>query len=401
MEELATLARSAGADVIDQSIQRRGRVDAATLIGSGKVTEAQAQARMHAIDLVIVDNELTPTQQRNLERELETKVIDRTQLILDIFAARARTREGQLQVELAQLNYLLPRLAGHGVEMSRLGGGIGTRGPGETQLETDRRKIHRRIKSIERDLSKFARADRFSGVNASPFRSPPFRWWVTRTRASRRFSTGSQARTCSRISACSQRSTRQCGTSLCRRIAGRCSATRSVHPQPADDAVQAFRSTLEEVTEAELLLHVVDASSPSAAEQTARVYEVLAEIGARDTPQILVLNKMDLMPEGDFDVETAAQRILSDSDHQGPARAIGVSARSGEGLDRLLALVDRTLSLDPVALARFRFPASEGAALHLLHERARVLTTRYDGEVCEVEAEAPESVRRRLKDYLG
>jgi GTP-binding protein HflX len=141
LDELKVLAESAGAIVSDQILQNRPALDPATLIGSGKVTELAARVAAEEIDAVIVDRELTPTQLRNLERQLHCKVLDRTQLILDIFASRARTREGQLQVELAQLNYLLPRLTGRGAQMSRLGGGIGTRGPGETQLETDRRRI--------------------------------------------------------------------------------------------------------------------------------------------------------------------------------------------------------------------------------------------------------------------
>ncbi|HYZ86036.1 MAG TPA: GTPase HflX, partial [Bryobacteraceae bacterium] len=154
LEELVVLTESAGGEVVDRSIQMRDAPDAATLIGSGKVDEIHAKVRSLEADLVVFDRDLTPTQQRNLDRRLECKVLDRTQLILDIFAARARTREGQLQVELAQLNYLLPRLAGRGIEMSRLGGGIGTRGPGETQLETDRRRIYTRIRNIEEDLEK-------------------------------------------------------------------------------------------------------------------------------------------------------------------------------------------------------------------------------------------------------
>ena len=154
LEELAVLAATAGATVADRSIQTLPRANAATLIGSGKVDELKTQVHFHDASVVIFDQELTPTQQRNLEKALDVKVLDRTQLILDIFARRARTREGQLQVELAQLNYLLPRLTGHGAAMSRLGGGIGTRGPGETKLETDRRRIHQRIQAIERGLER-------------------------------------------------------------------------------------------------------------------------------------------------------------------------------------------------------------------------------------------------------
>src|SRR5579862_2051177 len=152
MEELAALAGTAGARVAERVIQSRPRRDPSTLIGSGKVEELKALLHFHEATTVIFDSELTPTQQRNLEKALGAKVLDRTQLILDIFARRARTREGRLQVELAQLNYLLPRLTGRGIEMSRLGGGIGTRGPGETQLETDRRRIARRIKKIDQEL---------------------------------------------------------------------------------------------------------------------------------------------------------------------------------------------------------------------------------------------------------
>lgn len=152
LDELAELAASAGAVVIDRVLQTRAAPEAATLIGSGKVQEIAATVKSSAVDVVIIERDLSPTQQRNLEKLLDARVIDRTQLILDIFATRARTREGRLQVELAQLNYLLPRLSGRGVEMSRLGGGIGTRGPGETQLETDRRRIARRIRKIEEEL---------------------------------------------------------------------------------------------------------------------------------------------------------------------------------------------------------------------------------------------------------
>ncbi len=154
IEELAALALSAGAEVAESIIQTRPRAEAATLVGSGKVEELKGKIHLHDATVVIFDRELTPTQQRNLEKALDTKVLDRTQLILDIFARRARTKEGQLQVELAQLNYLLPRLTGHGAAMSRLGGGIGTRGPGETKLETDRRRIHQRIQAIGKDLER-------------------------------------------------------------------------------------------------------------------------------------------------------------------------------------------------------------------------------------------------------
>ena len=170
LAELASLAATAGVLVGESQIQSRARVDSATQIGSGKVEELKALIHLHEADVVIFDRELTPTQQRNLERALDVKVLDRTQLILDIFARRARTREGQLQVELAQLNYLLPRLTGHGAAMSRLGAGIGSRGPGETKLETDRRRIHQRIHAIERGSGAGARRTR-DAAPAAPGRA--------------------------------------------------------------------------------------------------------------------------------------------------------------------------------------------------------------------------------------
>ncbi|MBV9308453.1 MAG: GTPase HflX, partial [Acidobacteriaceae bacterium] len=170
LQELATLAESAGATVVERTIQTRRALDSATLVGSGKVAEIKQRVEADDINTVIFDNELTPTQLRNLERRLNTKVVDRTQLILDIFARRARTREGQLQVELAQLNYLLPRLAGRGTQMSRLGGGIGTRGPGETQLETDRRRIGSRIAKLKAEIER-VRATR--GVQRSQRQAVP------------------------------------------------------------------------------------------------------------------------------------------------------------------------------------------------------------------------------------
>ncbi len=402
LQELATLARSAGAEIVDQIIQRRDRPDAATLIGSGKVQEVQSAIASSAADLVIFDNELSPTQQRNLEKELGVRLIDRTQLILDIFASRARTSEGQLQVELAQLTYILPRLTGRGIEMSRLGGGIGTRGPGETQLETDRRKIQRRIKGIKQDLEK-VRAGR--SIQRRQRQSVPLATVAlvgyTNAGKSSLFNrlTGAHVVADQRMFATLDPTVRHIMLPSHRRIL--LSDTVGFIRNLPTTLVQAFRATLEEVVEAELLLHVVDVSGTHAADDTAHVFRVLGEIGVRDTPQILVMNKVDLLPEGELDVETAAHRLVHDADRgDGPAKAVAVSARTGSGLDRLLATVDRELALDPVAPARFRFPAGEGAPLHLLHERARVTSTNYTGEYCEVHAEAPESIRRRLKQFL-
>ena len=397
MAELATLARSAGGEVVEQTIQSRPKADAATLVGSGKVEELAASVKSFDADVVVFDNELSPSQQRNLEKALDTRVIDRTQLILDIFARRARTREGQLQVELAQLSYLLPRLAGKGIAMSRLGGGIGTRGPGETKLETDRRKIRGRIQNIEKSIET-VRTGR--GIQRRQRQAVPLATTAlvgyTNAGKSTLFNrlTGAAVVADARMFATLDPTVRHILLPSNRKTL--LSDTVGFIRNLPMALVKAFRATLEEVVQAQLLLHVIDASSPAAAEHTARVREVLLEIGAGETPQVLVFNKVDAMPGGErLDASALAARIALD----GTIPAVAVSARTGEGFDELLAMMDRTLALDPVSMARFRIPLAEGALVSMLHDRARVTSAKYTDEACEVEAETPESIRRRLKRY--
>jgi len=380
-------------------VQARPRADAATLIGAGKVDELKTLIHLHEATAVIFDRELTPTQQRNLERALDVKVLDRTQLILDIFAQRARTREGQLQVELAQLNYLLPRLTGHGAAMSRLGGGIGTRGPGETKLETDRRRIHQRIHAIERDLERVrgGRATQRRQRQAVPLATVALVGY-TNAGKSTLFNrlTGSGVLADAKMFATLDPTVRHVTLPSRRRVLA--SDTVGFIRNLPTTLVRAFRATLEEVSEAELLLHVVDASSAEAEEHTAHVLETLREIGADRTPQILVLNKIDQIP-GEPDAVALARRILQDPEHQ-PAAAVAISAASGEGFEALLKKIDETLPLDPVTECVFEIPTGEGGPIHLLHEYGRVISTKYSGELCEIRAAVPESLKRRLEKYL-
>jgi GTP-binding protein HflX len=402
MNELTVLAESAGAEILERTVQSRDTAESATLIGSGKVDELARDVKAMDADLVVFDRDLSPTQQRNLEKELQCKVIDRTQLILDIFARRARTREGQLQVELAQLNYLLPRLSGHGVEMSRLGGGIGTRGPGETQLETDRRMIFRRIKKIGQNLEsvRAGRTTQRRQRQAVPLATVSLVGYTNAGKSSlfNRL-TGAAVLADPKMFATLDPTVRQFILPSNRRIL--LSDTVGFIRHLPTTLVKAFRATLEEVTEAALLLHVVDVSSQHASQHTTQVLKVLTEIGAASTPQLLVLNKLDLLPEGETDPDIVCRRVLGDAiAPEAIPPAVAVSARTGQGMDRLLARTDAMVPIDPVSTITFRFPHTEGAALHFLHEYARVLEKRVTEEYSEVVAEVPDSVRKRLAAWV-
>src|SRR5947207_4298107 len=298
LDELRELATSAGARIIDEMIQHRDRPDPATFIGKGKVEELHEEVLLEGVDVVIFDDELSPSQAKNLEEALETKVVDRTGLILDIFARRARTKEGKLQVELAQLEYRLTRLTGHRAYLSRLGGGIGTRGPGETKLEMDRRQIRQRISTLKRHIEQI-RKHRQLHRERRRREHLPLVSLVGYTNAGK----STLFRALSKENTLVSKRLFSTLDTLIRRIQlGRnfpilISDTVGFIRKLPHQLVSAFRATLEEVVEADLILHVIDVSDPDRDEKQRVVLDVLQKIGAGNNPMLTVFNKMDLVPE--------------------------------------------------------------------------------------------------------
>ena len=388
LAEFRELARSAGAQIAGEFVQHRDQPDPATLIGKGKLQEIAGAAASSDADVVLVDHELSPSQQRNIEAEVNARVIDRTQLILDIFARHARTREGQLQVELAQLEYLLPRLTGHGAEMSQLGGGIGTRGPGETQLETDRRRIFRRIRHIKGQLEDVRRIRSQQRRRRESVPLPTVALvGYTNAGKSTLFNalTAADVVASSRMFATLDPTVRSITLPSKRKIL--VSDTVGFIRSLPTTLVSAFRATLEEVQRAALLLHVADVTSPVSHEHQQQVELVLNELDVMSTPQIRVMNKVDLLPEGQ-------RRSLTDA-----ANTVYVSAADKTGLDRLLAAIDRRLEIDALERLRIRVPQSEGKLLSQIEARANILKRAYRDGAVQMEVEAPESLARVLRPF--
>ena len=393
--ELAELARGAGAQVEGHSLQVRDRLVPATLLGSGKLREIQAWAAEVDCDFVLFDHDLSASQHRNLERELGVPVLDRTQLILDIFAKHARSREGRLQVELAQLSYLLPRLVGRGMEMSRLGGGVGTRGPGETQLEHDRRRVRTRIVKLQSEIDKVRSTRRLQRAKRSSVPIP--------TVALCGYTNAGKSTLFNRLTAANVVADQRMFATLDPTI--RKLRLPSNRPALISDTVgfirnlpptliQAFKATLEEVTQATLILHVVDVSASNRRVHREEVEGVLEELGARSKPQLVVLNKCDLVPAGQRKTEVDREQYAGTS-----AKVVAISATTGEGVEALIRAVDELLARGLVVRERYRVPYDDGGALATLYDHARVLEREDREDGIFVTAEISRLLATRLTKY--
>ncbi len=390
LEELEKLAESAGAKVVGKFTQRLKKVSPATLIGEGKVEEIRENLAEIKPDLVIFDEDLSPAQQRNLESAFQLRVVDRSQLILDIFAQRARSNEGKLQVELAQLEYLLPRLTRRWTHLSRLGGGIGTRGPGETQLEVDRRRVRERIGTLKRRLTT-----------------------VERTRALQRrerlevpYATVALVGYTNSGKSTLMNTLTRAGVLVEDKLFATLDPTIRSLRLPNGDRVmvadtvgfinkiphaliEAFKSTLEEVRSADLLLHLVDMTNPLCEEQIQVVEVVLQDIGAGDTPYLMVPNKVDV-------AGASAQRLAGNG-----ARAVcPISAVTGQGIAALLEAIGNVLDRGKER-SEFRFSPAQGSLLSLLRQRGRILDEQFDGESIHVTALLTPKLAGQMRKWLG
>jgi GTP-binding protein HflX len=388
MEELSRLAESAGAEVVASVIQERSERNPRLHFGKGKVEEVRDLARALGAGLLISDDSLSPVQERNLTRALDLRVIDRTALILDIFAQRARTSEGKLQVELAQLTYLLPRLVGQWSHLERLGGGIGTRGPGETQLESDRRVVRRRIGQIHEALEDVQRHRRLLRTHRRDV--------GLSVAALVGYTNAGKTTLLNRIAGASAPTADQLFVTLdpaARLVSGGGRApfvltdTVGFIQKLPTQLVAAFKATLEELEDAQLLLHVVDVSHPHAREHMSAVYHVLEELGLEDRPVLMVMNKIDRLAE-----PNGLQREL------GVEGGVAVSARTGEGLDALLARIGDALRVTRSAF-RLHVPYERGGILGRVYARGRVLGREDRPDGIWLDVEVPRALEGLVRPY--
>ena len=390
LEELALLAKTAGAKVVGKFLQKKAKPDPATFIGAGKVKELATFIQNNDVDLCVFDEELSPAQNRNLENALGIRVLDRTALILDIFAGRANSNEGKLQVELAQLKYALPRVMGQGAALSRLGGGIGTRGPGETKLEVDRRKIRERISFLEDQIEKL-RSVRILHRTKRKKNNIPQVCLVGYTNAGKstllNTLTNADAYVMDQLFATLDTTTR--GLTLPDKQEIILTDTVGFIQRLPHQLVAAFKSTLEEVTEADLLLHVVDISHELYQEQEAAVYDVLAELGVADKPIVTVYNKIDKLEN-----DNARVRNLSSREN-----VVFISCEKKLGLDKLLELIGTNLNLSNRMVTLCIPYAATGLAAKL-YEVGTVENQTYDEKGIVIKVSLHKDLIKNYEQYI-
>jgi len=390
LEELRRLTETAGAEVVDATLQRRTRPDAGTFVGKGKVLEVAEMVKAQGADTVIMDDELSPGQLRRLEELVDAKVIDRTALILDIFAQHATSREGKAQVELAQLNYLLPRLRGWGESLNRMGGGIGTRrGPGETKMEVDRRRIRRRITRLHRDLAEMAKTRDVKrrgreqaglpGVALAGYTNAGKSTLLNRL-------SGAGVLVEDKLFSTLDPTTRRLDLPTGRSVT--LTDTVGFIAKLPHDLVEAFKSTLEEVALADLVVHLVDAAQPDPVAQVEAVRKVLTEVGAGDVPELLVLNKGDLVDD------LSRARLM----RQFPGAPL-ISAATGEGIDELLIEVAARLPHPDVYLTAV-LPFQRGDLLDRAYREGEVLEVEHRPEGTRLVVRAPAALAHALEPFV-
>ncbi len=391
MDELRELVSSAGAEVVDTVTQRLDRPTAPYYIGKGKAELIKDSFQTQQVTSVIFENELSPAQGRNLEHLFKRKVLDRTQLILDIFAQRARSREGRLQIELAQLHYLLPRLTRMWTHLSRQTGGIGTRGPGETQLEVDRRRVQERIAKLERELEgvRKVRSVQREGRRRHQW---PVASIVGYTNAGKstllNLLTGAAVLAVDRLFATLDPTTRSFTLPNKQRML--LTDTVGFLRNLPHTLIESFKATLEEVSEADLLIHVADISHPRVDEHIDAVNAVLKELGALDKQTLLVFNKVDAVRNREL-IEAYANRF---------PRSVAISARSGEGVSTLVQALQDDVSSWRLRM-EFRVPLTESGLIAEIHRVGRVLELRYEGDVAVIVAHLPPQLDQKLRPFAA
>jgi GTPase len=390
LDELATLAITAGADVLQKFMQEKPRRDPAYYCGKGKLEEMKSYCDQKNVDVILFDDPLTPAQMRNIEKLMDRKVLDRTQLILDIFAQRAKTSEGKLQVELAQIDYLLPRLTGRGIELSRLGGGIGTRGPGETKLEFDRRRLRERRSRLKKQLDHVQEIRELQRKSRSEIPLPLVSLiGYTNAGKTTLFNrlTGSSSFASPILFATLDPTIKSIRVPNQQTVLF--SDTVGFIQKLPTELVAAFRATLEEVVQAHVLLHVIDASSEAIDEQIEAVQETLRVLDAANKPILHVLNKIDLLEN--------KSAMLQSYRHQ-LGNVVAISAETGEGLEELTEAIVQMLSVFWERV-RLSIPNDQQSLISLLHDEGKIFGKNYiDGRV-ELDVELPKKLADRVRKY--